>query len=219
MVDNNTTVLIPAEKIDIVPDVQIKKAAARYSMSDVSALLDETSKEIEKMGSVSKHVSVALKRDPDSVAKTFSDMKKAKIALDVKVSEVNEAAKDLIVDNGNEPIVSERYGVQWSVSKPKTEVDYDIEGLKSERPDIYKQVMKRNGKPMKKDDRNELDEKIEDLQAQLATLRKQQVADDVASDYAFNEELMDALVDSDESLSKFRSVRTESTRIYFKNIK
>ena len=130
---------------------------------------------------------------------------------------VDDEAKKVITDSGKLFVRSDKYGVQFAFSKPVKTVIYDEAALKEERPEVYRKVAIRNGKPMTKANRAELDSKVKELEEQLADLHRQQVEDDAAAQTVFHGDVFESMLQADATLAKYKHEEEKSSRFYFKN--
>lgn len=208
--------IVRPERINVLPDTQVKKKVKDLTGVEARKYIDELDRAFDTFADFS-NLKKALKKNTDEVAEAYASMKEASIVLDAQVSRVNDAVRQIIGDS-EETIASERHDVEWSLSKPSEKVTYDLDALKEERPDLYKKVYKKNGKSMKKAEREELDSQIDELESQLSELRKKQVVDDASKGHTLNTEMLDKIIDSDAGLGKYRTKTIGKRSLYFKNI-
>lgn len=208
--------IVQPDRIEVSTDTKVAKTAKEAPLESVQGQIVDLVSRIDGIGTLAA-TRKFIKDNPDGFAETYSALRTASTMLPIELSKVNDILKEVIEDGGD-PIVSEMHDVQWTLSEKKTTVTYDLDGLKEDHPDIYKKVHVRNGKPMKKTERKELDDKVEELEAQLEELRKAQMADDVAGEYSVNETALESLTRSDEDLAKYRIEKDNPRRLYFKNL-
>lgn len=177
----------------------------------------------------------------DNVNKTLIDISDKKIALDsksadvlarayisaqyiqavstVQIDEIKAVVRKELEDTGRLEVKAESCNLKFALSAPKTTVTYDLPKLKEERPEVYREVTNRAGKPMKKADRKALEDEIAAKQAELAELNKKLVEDNAAQEIIFSSDLLDAKIANDDTLAKYRTSVTASKNFYFKNYK
>lgn len=209
--------IVRPDRIDVITDKKVKEDTHEASLKQVQPQVKELVAQIDGLDSAAS-VEALITKDPDKLAESYSALRTVANIIPIELSKVNDIIKEHIEDT-DEPVVSERHEVQWTLSEKKFKVEYDLDGLKKDHPEVYRKVNVRNGKPMKKADRQALDDKVADLEAQLAKLREQQVADDVAASYSLNESALDALAATDEEIAKYRIVSQNPRKFYFKNLK
>lgn len=177
----------------------------------------------------------------DNVNKMLTDISDKKIALDsksadilarayisaqyiqavstVQIDEIKAIVRKELEDTGRLEVKAESCNLKFALSAPKTTVTYDLPMLKEERPEVYREVTNRAGKPMKKADRKALEDEIAAKQAELAELNKKLVEDNAAQEIVFSSDLLDAKIANDDTLAKYRTSVTASKNFYFKNYK
>ena len=111
------------------------------------------------------------------------------------------------------------YGVEFALSKPKVTTTYNTELLKAERPDVWRKVAHKAGKPMPAKDREALEAQIAEKEAELQELTKKLAQDNAAKQTIFSEDMFDAMLEADDSLSKYKTTTSNSSRFYFRNMK
>lgn len=208
--------IVRPERINVLPDTQVRKKVKDLTGVEARKYIDELDRTFDVFADFS-NLKKALEKNTDEVAEAYASMKEASIVLAAQVSKVNDAVRKIIGDSEN-TIVSEKHDVEWSLSRPKENVTYDLDALKEERPDLYRKVYKKNGKSMKKSEREELDSQIDELESQLSELRKKQVVDDASKGHTLNTEMLDKIIDSDVELEKYRTKTVGKRSLYFKNI-
>ena len=175
----------------------------------------------------------------DGVNKMLTDISNKKIALDSKtadvltrayisaqyiqaasaaqIDEIKAVVRKELEDTGRLEVKADSCNLKFALSAPKTTVTYDLPALKEERPEVYREVANRAGRPMKKADRKVLEEEIAAKQAELAELNRKLVEDNAAQEIIFSPELLEAKIANDDTLAKYKTSVTASKYFYFKN--
>ena len=155
----------------------------------------------------------------DVLARAYISAQYIQAVSAAQIDEIKAAVRKELEDTGRLEVKAESCNLKFALSAPKTTVTYDLPMLKEERPEVYREVTNRAGKPMKKADRKALEDEIAAKQAELAELNKKLVEDNAAQEIIFSSELLDAKIANDDTLAKYRTSVTASKNFYFKNYK
>jgi hypothetical protein len=158
-------------------------------------------------------------KSADVLARAYISAQYIQAASTVQIDEIKAVVRKELEDTGRLEVKAESCNLKFALSAPKTTVTYDLPMLKEERPEVYREVTNRAGKPMKKADRKALEDEIAAKQAELAELNKKLVEDNAAQEIVFSSDLLDAKIANDDTLAKYRTSVTASKNFYFKNYK
>ena len=151
-------------------------------------------------------------KSADVLARAYISAQYIQAASTVQIDEIKAVVRKELEDTGRLEVKAESCNLKFALSAPKTTV-------KEERPEVYREVTNRAGKPMKKADRKALEDEIAAKQAELAELNKKLVEDNAAQEIVFSSDLLDAKIANDDTLAKYRTSVTASKNFYFKNYK
>lgn len=158
-------------------------------------------------------------KSADVLARAYISAQYIQAVSTAQIDEIKAVVRKELEDTGRLEVKAESCNLKFALSAPKTTVTYDLPMLKEERPEVYREVTNRAGKPMKKADRKALEDEIAAKQAELAELNKKLVEDNAAQEIVFSSDLLDAKIANDDTLAKYRTSVTASKNFYFKNYK
>lgn len=217
--------IIKAPKpLDVSTEAALSRAFDKTDLVDVvNQVKDITSSSTdEQLEALKALESNELEFDEDSaslIASLYWDVVKSRVALQT----VNDKMKNLIREEmeaeGKSTVEASVIRAKFQLSKPNVTVSYDVDSLKTERPDVYDRCTDFSGKPMSDEERADVENDIAKLQKLLADLNKKIVEDNAAKTPIFNEKLFQSMANEDDTLKKFIDVKTAKPRLYFKEMK
>lgn len=217
--------IIKAPKpLDVSTEAALSRAFDKADLVDVvKQVKDITSSSTdEQLEALKALESNELEFDEDSsslIASLYWDVVKSRVALQT----VNDKMKNLIREEmeaeGKSTVEASVIRAKFQLSKSNVTVSYDVDSLKTERPDVYDKCTDFSGKPMSDEERADVENDIAKLQKLLAELNKKIVEDNAAKTPIFNEKLFQSIANEDDSLKKFIDVKTAKPRLYFKEMK
>lgn len=200
-----------------------KKNTERASDLTRSEIAIEVATAIDSMRSVDGIVStlhemdVIDQHDAHVLLDSYGAIRDAAVDMNEYLNHMKKTITDWLEGHPDVPEIEDRITLtRFFLSKPSEDVSYDTDGLKRDRPDVWKRVSKRFGKRLKKSERAEIEEQVQELKRQLASLNSRLAEDDAAHSDHFDSCLFDNLIPSDESLAQYRHSTQRPRRFYYK---
>lgn len=161
---------------------------------------------------------VITQEDAHTLLTAYGDIRDAASDMAAYRDRIKAAAKAWLESHPDADSIEDRVSLtRFSLSKPSVTVSYDEEAIKAERPDVWKKVAKRYGKRMKAAERREMESRVEELKAELASLNARLVEDDAARAERFDPALFDNQMAQDGTLARYRHETAAPRRFYYRN--
>lgn len=219
-------VILPSERYEVPTEKELTKIMSEMKVDLRQKTLEEAGALLPDVRKIIDSTRALTDSDVDDLTEAYIYAGQIASLGSVIKSEIKNRVQSDLDKKNVLSIDSPRFETEFTNSEPKRTVTFDIEGLKEDHPDIVKMVSGRSGKPLSKADRAELDEqaeqlktRLQDLNKKLANIQARIAADDRAHQVEINEDLLDRIIDNDDSLQRFRHVTKTSSRFYFKNHK
>ena len=117
--------IVRPDRIDVLTDTKVKEDTREASLKQVQPQVKELVAQIDGLDSAAS-VEELITKDPDKLAESYSALRTVANIIPIELSKVNDIIKEHIEDT-DEPVVSERHEVQWTLSEKKFTVEYDLE--------------------------------------------------------------------------------------------
>lgn len=160
-----------------------------------------------------------LDENAEALTSAYWLIRNISTALNVAKDEIKNSVKSALNATDRDEVDAPMNRLRFALSKSKETASYDIDAIKSERPDVWKLVAKRASEPKLTDsERKELVDKLQQLNDEAQALEKQLIEDNASREEHFNETLFDALAEENKDLQKYRHSKKTAQKFYFKEM-
>lgn len=220
---NFKTVILPAERMTVLSNAKLYDEVSKYDVLHIEEVSKDMVEAVKKadttVNAIDEQFDNVSKDNIDELVEAYDLLRKVNSFTGQRLDLFKAVIKQNMLDNHVQEVESDKHLVKFSLSKPTVKIEYDVDKLKQDQPDLYKELTHKAGKPMKVKDRKELDKKAEDLKQQLLEVNKQIAEDNAAREVIFSEDLFEKKLENDESLKIYKKEIETPRKFYFKEMK
>ena len=218
------TVIIVPKPLEMKTDAALY---ASYKDLDQDSFNQATKDMVVDLSDINvQEVVKAVNEDPsklddnvESLTSAYWLVRNISTALNVVKDEIKDSVKSALNATDRDSIDAPVNRLRFALSKSKETASYDIDAIKSERPDVWKLVAQKAPEPKLTDsERKELADKLLQLNEEMQSIEKQLVEDNASREECFNATLFDVIAEENKDLLKYRHSKKTAQKFYLKEM-